>query len=448
MFTPCKLIAFLTLALILSSTPVFADCVGLGSGWVQGTSSGGVDVCVPTGDNPTGAISSGTPVLTQNGKEYYAPPSSMADKLIVDSTGRIGRTLDEVTRITRADGSVYIYTTSTTFYTEAGAASTSMWDKIKADPTSFPTLAPIVSALPMVRPTTVGTVIPSSDGNLKVTSVASSVSSFSNLSGSTVGQFCVIGSGAYKQVVLPTSNVYPNYLGYLCAFTTTSDPVTPLAPKYSDLPAAVAASGAAGASEIDKLIAQNPDSFKKSYTPSATEGITAPPIPTALTPEKIAEIYAGNGAPKGTGSPTIGPGGIPTLAPPVEVPQPGPGGGDPDPTQPPAPPDIYGPGYTPGFNGAPYGRGAYDPDFLTGDYFGNRLAKFMSDLKGTSLFSLPTSILSNIPGSGTSAISFDGGEFGQQSFDFAAFSNQLMIIRSVLLLCFSLLAIRIVTLKR
>ena len=72
----------------------------------------------------------------------------------------------------------------------------------------------------------------------------------------------------------------------------------------------------------------------------------------------------------------------------------------------------------------------------------------MTDLKGSSLFSLPTSILGNIPGSGTSVIAFDGGEFGQQSFDFAAYSNQLMIIRSVLLLCFSLLAIRIVCLKR
>lgn len=159
MLSPRKLIAFLTLALTLSSTFAWADCSSLGSGWVQGTSSGGVTVCVPTGDNPDGAISSGEPVLTQNGKEYYAPPSSMADKLQVDSTGRIARTLDEVTRITRVDGSVYVYSTSATFYTEAGAASTAMWEKVKASPSSYPALTAAVTSASVPPPPAPGLVV-------------------------------------------------------------------------------------------------------------------------------------------------------------------------------------------------------------------------------------------------------------------------------------------------
>jgi len=442
MFTPRKLIAFLTLTLTLFSTFAFADCTSLGSGWVQGTSSNNVVVCVPTGDNPNGAISSGEPVLTQNGKDYYAPPSSMADKLKIDSTGRIGRTLDEVTRITRADGSTYVYTTSVTFYTEAGDASTAVWTAVKNNPALFPSLSPLVSAATTPPAPAVGVVVSAGGANRKILYKYSSHGIASQYAASGVGQYYISASGylCYTTGIAP----YNEYYVDTYVAQTTTEPESPniinnsiLAPSVSASPAAIA--------DIDKYISQNPDSFKKSYTPSATEGITAPPIPTALTAERIREIYAGNGAPAGTGGPIIGPGGTPTLPPPVEIPQssdPGGSGGGGDPTQPPSP-DIYGPGYTPGYNNSPYGS-----DGPGGSEFGNRLSQFMSDLRGSSLFSLPTSILGNIPSSGTSVISFDGGEFGQQSFDFAAFSNQLMVIRSVLLLCFSLLSIRIVTLKR
>ena len=440
-----KLIAFLTLALILSSTPVFADCVGLGSGWVQGTSSGGVDVCVPTGDNPTGAISSGTPVLTQNGKEYYAPPPGSADKLKVDSTtGRIGRTLMEVTRITRADGSLYVYSTQVTFYTDAGASTDAIWDKAKSDPTSFPSLSAAVSNnLTLATPST-GVVFVLGGQNMKITAYIGTFSDYF-CPGVHIWQKFPNGYFYYSTGLTPgyTTSFYD---GTIWSASVTTDPVSSNVLNYANISSAVTAAGAAGESEIDKLISQNSDSFKKSYTPSATEGITAPPIPTALTPEKIAEIQIINGSPAGApgGSPTSGPGGTPQLPPTVGIPQTPPEGSDP--TAPPSK-DVYGPGYTPGFNNAPYGIS--NPSLIDGfSKFGNRVSQFMTDLKGSSLFSLPTSILGNIPGSGISAISFDGGEFGQQSFDFAVFSNQLMIIRSVLLLCFSLLSIRIVTLKR
>lgn len=442
MLTPRKLIAFLTLVLTFSSILAFADdCSNLGPGWTQGPSSGVVIVCIPTGDNPTGAISSGSPVLTQNGKEYYAPPSSMADKLTVDSTGRIGRTLDEVTRITRADGSVYVYTTSTTFYTEAGAASAAVWDKVKADPASFPSLsASLTSSSKPPAPSINLVVDVGQASNKRITSLATANMNVASVSTNGVGQYFYYSSNRIGYVKSELTNDVS-----VCDIYYTSDttsPAAPLAVDYSALASSVSASGAAAASEIDSLIAQNPDSFKKSYTPSATEGLTLPPIPTALTPEKIREIEISYGAPSGTtGSPTPNPvTGTPELPPTVGVPQPPPEGSDPS-----APPsqDVYGPGYTPGYNNSPYGS-----DGPSGAEFGNRLSQFMTDLRGSSLFSLPTSILGNIPGSGTSVISFDGGEFGQQSFDFAAFSNQLMVIRSVLLLCFSLLSIRIVTLKR
>lgn len=440
MLTPRKLIAFLTLALTFLSSVGFADdCSNLGPGWVQGPSSTGLTVCLPTGDNPTGAISSGEPVLTQNGKEYYAPPSGMADKLQVDSTGRIGRTLDEITRITRADGSVYIYTTSTTFYTEAGAASSAVWDKVNADPASFPALATAITDSSNPPPPSVGKVVCLGGVHKKILSYQSTYTNSAGFTG--VGQYMYWSVGRIAYSVSPGS--YFGYDATIWNTTDTTDPCAPLTLDNSKLSAAVAAAGAAAESEIDNLIAQNPDFFKKSYTPSANEGLTSPPIPTALTPEKIAEIEISYGLPAGApgGSPTPNPGtGIPELPPNVEIPQTPPEGGDPSA---PPPKDVYGPGYTPGYNNSPYGS-----DGPGGAEFGNRLSQFMTDLRGSSLFSLPTSILGNIPSSGTSVISFDGGEFGQQSFDFAAFSNQLMVIRSVLLLCFSLLSIRIVTLKR
>ena len=264
--TPRKLIAFLTLALIFSSTPVFADCVGLGSGWVQGTSSGGVDVCVPTGDNPTGAISSGSPVLTQNGKEYYAPPPGSPDKLQVDSTtGQIARTLMEVTRITRADGSLYVYSTQVTFYTEAGASTNAIWDKAKADPTSFPSLSAAVSNNLTSATPAVGVVINFNGQHRKLTTYQGT---FSDLfwPGVHVWQ----DYSLYNDYLYYSTNLTPGYTtsfydGTIWSAPVTTDPVTPNVVNYANISAAVTAAGATGESEIDKLLSQNADSFKKSY---------------------------------------------------------------------------------------------------------------------------------------------------------------------------------------
>lgn len=437
--TPRKLIAFLTLVLTLSSNFGFAADGDLGPGWTQSNSSGGVTVYIPTGDNPNGAINSGPLVLTQNGKEYYAPASGSIDKVSVDSTGRISRTLTEVTRVTRSDGSTYVYATPATFYTEAADAAKAMWDKVKDDPASFPSLSVVLSALPSTPASPAsGVVVSISGANYQLTTPLSSECYWQGYSVPDGPK------GTYKL----NYNVYPATVVYTCGVTAANYPstqqwkfVTTTNPPNANMTDFSSFSpeslSAAGQSEIDKLIYENPDSFNKSYTPSATTGLTDPPIPNPVSPEKIIDIYAGNGGPSGSGLPSVGSSGIPTLPGNVGIPQPDSGtGGSPG-------TDVYGPGYTPGFNNSPYGSSGPG-----GVEFGNRLSQFMTDLRGSSLFSLPTSILGNIPSSGTSAISFDGGQFGHQSFDFAAFSNQLMVIRSVLLLCFSLLSIRIVTLKR
>lgn len=437
--TPRKLIAFLTLALTLSSTFVFADdCSDFGPGWVQGVaSSSSLTVCIPTGDNPDGTIGSALPVLTQNGKEYYSPPAGTADTLKVDSTGRIARTFDEITRVIRADGSMYVYATKATFYTEAGAATDALWDLVESDPASFSSLAAALTASHVPPPAATSVVIDFQGQRLKIGSFLNSGYSAATPLGSYYMWDSVNRKIGYAFKQKDDTECYLNLFYY----TVTTDPLSPTTLSNSKLSENISSSPESYASDIDKLIAQNPDSFKKSYTPSANEGLTSPPIPTALTPEKLNEIYVGNGAPVGAGLPIINPStGSPVLPGNVAVPTPDTSGGSPD--SPPS--DIYGPGFTPGFNNAPYGSSGAPG----GVDFGIRMSQFMTDLRGSSLFSLPTSILGNIPSSGTSAISFDGGQFGQHSLDFAAFSSQLMIIRSVLLLCFALLSIRIVTLKR
>ena len=429
MLTPRKLITLLTLALVFFSPFGFAVASDLGPGWVESTSVDGITIYVPTGDNTEGTIGTGIPVLTEDNKEYYSPIAGTPDTLKVDSSGRIGRVLDEITRITRADGSMYVYSTKVTLYTEDAAVSNAMWDIVRSDPASFPSLsASLTSAfsnpLPSTRPVITLNGSNWQIGNLRNENYTPTVSPLGSYFGDPA-----TGSIFYSK----SETIYGGFWAdrYYC--TSTTAPATPLNIDMSTLATSVAASGAAAESEIDKLIFENPDAFKKSYTSSATQGLDDPPIPTPLTDEVLDKIYIVNGAPEGAGSPVIDPvTGSFTLPDNVDI-----STGDNS--------DIYGSGYTPGYNNSPYGT---DSDILGGVDFGLRTSKFMTDLRGSSLFSLPTSILGNIPTSGTSAISFDGGQFGQQSLDFAAFSNQLMIIRSVLLLCFSLLSIRIVTLKR
>lgn len=73
---------------------------------------------------------------------------------------------------------------------------------------------------------------------------------------------------------------------------------------------------------------------------------------------------------------------------------------------------------------------------------------FLDAAGETGLFLLPSALSSGIPGGGASVIAFNGGVFGDQSFDFSDWaSNVLLILRSVVMVIFSFVAIRVIVLK-
>ncbi|MCI5219522.1 MAG: hypothetical protein D3914_10120 [Candidatus Electrothrix sp. LOE2] len=80
--------------------------------------------------------------------------------------------------------------------------------------------------------------------------------------------------------------------------------------------------------------------------------------------------------------------------------------------------------------------------------FGTRFHLFISTMKNTSLFSLPSNFVGNIPSSGNSVLVIDGGEtYGQQVIDFSHWSAGWLVFRSVILISSSFIALRILTLK-
>lgn len=95
----------------------------------------------------------------------------------------------------------------------------------------------------------------------------------------------------------------------------------------------------------------------------------------------------------------------------------------------------------------------YSPSSLAGPYllpevdFGARLTEFITTVKTSSLFSLPSSAFT-VPGGGSSQLTINGGEtFGVHVFDFADMSNLWLVLKSVVLCGFSFVAVRIVCLK-
>jgi hypothetical protein len=121
--------------------------------------------------------------------------------------------------------------------------------------------------------------------------------------------------------------------------------------------------------------------------------------------------------------------------------------------QPPTPgsnPDGDGEGSTGDivYNPKPWSNKPYgsDSEQTTFD-FGARLSKFFDDLKQTPIFSLPSSLLADIPGEGTSVITFEAGRFGRHSFDFASLGSVLVTMRVLTLCTFGALGIKIITRK-
>jgi hypothetical protein len=233
-------------------------------------------------------------VFIQNGHEYYAPPPETADKLEIDSTGRIARTLEEVTQIVRSDGSVYLYNTDVTFFAETVDNSNAFWDIINADPTSFPVLkSAFDSALINSPPPTTGDVISTPTGNQLIGPVTSGMQmSMSCVEWLTTPKYVVYSTYIVIRVAIGdcTDGVYgdgntQNFNRNQHNFSPTSLPVSPVVINFID--------PLIGAeSEVDNFIYQNPNFFSVTYNPSASDALISPQIATPLTSEIIAGIIA------------------------------------------------------------------------------------------------------------------------------------------------------------
>lgn len=97
---------------------------------------------------------------------------------------------------------------------------------------------------------------------------------------------------------------------------------------------------------------------------------------------------------------------------------------------------------TGGFDLDPYGTQT-DADLD----FGTRFRDFFDQMRTTALFSLPNQFLSGLPSGGSSVMSFSAGRFGHHTFDFSLFSSLWTTLKTIILVLFAWLGVRIVTLK-
>lgn len=79
--------------------------------------------------------------------------------------------------------------------------------------------------------------------------------------------------------------------------------------------------------------------------------------------------------------------------------------------------------------------------------FGTRFRDFFDQMRTTALFSLPNQFLSGLPSGGSSVMSFSAGRFGNHTFDFSLFSSLWTTLKTIILVLFAWLGVRIVTLK-
>lgn len=80
--------------------------------------------------------------------------------------------------------------------------------------------------------------------------------------------------------------------------------------------------------------------------------------------------------------------------------------------------------------------------------FGDRLSKFVNDMRHTPLFSLSDNLIGNIPSGGSSVYAVEMGQYGSADIDFSNYSSLFAICRVVLKVCFSFASLRIVMNKR
>ena len=95
---------------------------------------------------------------------------------------------------------------------------------------------------------------------------------------------------------------------------------------------------------------------------------------------------------------------------------------------------------SPGAPATAYGDGT------TSD-FGARFGTFVTTMKSSGLFALPGQVLGNIPLGGSSVFNISFGRFGSSTLDLASFGSAIAIIRSLVLMAFSIYGFKIITLK-
>jgi hypothetical protein len=87
---------------------------------------------------------------------------------------------------------------------------------------------------------------------------------------------------------------------------------------------------------------------------------------------------------------------------------------------------------------------AYEPEY---DDFQTLFNDFMTSMKGTSLFSMPSTFTGSIPTSTVCTYEIDCGQFGKHIVDFCSWDTALLILKAIMLLCFSWWSMRIIILK-
>lgn len=89
----------------------------------------------------------------------------------------------------------------------------------------------------------------------------------------------------------------------------------------------------------------------------------------------------------------------------------------------------------------PYNPGPFDiPD---------RFDTFLSNVASTGLFSLPSGYFNSLPGGGSPTYTIEAGQYGTHTVDLSeTMGTGLAVLKTVLLLCFAFLSVRVVVLKR
>jgi hypothetical protein len=91
-----------------------------------------------------------------------------------------------------------------------------------------------------------------------------------------------------------------------------------------------------------------------------------------------------------------------------------------------------------------------EPYIVPENDFSIRTTTFLSEMKSTGIFSIPSQLASSIPGGGSPILSIETGKTfgGTHTIDFSMLSTALLILRSLFQISGMAIAIRIVTLKR